>query len=287
MTISTPSNADIIQNVELALAEDIGDGDITANLIPENKKATATLITREDAVLCGTPWFNATFQKLDPSIELDWHYQEGQKIPANAIICEIKGPARAILTAERTAINFLQTLSGTATITNQMVDALSSTSTKLLDTRKTIPGLRMAQKYAVSVGGGTNHRKGLYDAFLIKENHIMAAGGIQSAVKKARMLHSGKTIEVEVENLDELKIALKAGADIIMLDNFSLQDLKSAVKINNNQAKLEVSGNVAIENLHQLATLGVDYISTGSLTKHIRAIDFSLRIILIDHEPTD
>lgn len=265
------------QTVIIALQEDIGDGDLTADLIPADAQATARIISREAAVICGRPWFDEVFQQVDEDITIEWHVKEGESVVENQLLCVIKGSARSILTAERTALNFLQTLSATATTTAHYVEQLKDSRTRLLDTRKTLPGLRMAQKYAVVCGGGKNHRIGLYDAILIKENHIMAAGGIAQAVGAAKRRHPNTTVEVETENLDEVQQALQAGADIIMLDNFTLEMMHNAVQLVNGRAKLEVSGNVEIEQLPQLAETGVDFISSGAITKHIRAIDLSMR----------
>jgi nicotinate-nucleotide pyrophosphorylase (carboxylating) len=278
---------DLDQNVRQALAEDLGTGDITANLIPAGKQAQARVIVREEAIICGLDWFNQVFKQVDPSVTIKWHCEDGMRVKPNDLLCEISGAARAILTAERTALNFLQTLSATATITASYVAALGNgngnghSKTQLLDTRKTLPGLRLAQKYAVKCGGGRNHRFGLYDAILIKENHIMACGGLFQAVQTAKQQQPDVLVEVETENLDEVQQALDAKADIIMLDNFSIEMIEKAVKLNNNQAKLEVSGNVEIEQLARLAATGVDYISTGAITKHIRAIDLSMRFHFI------
>ncbi|WP_178861586.1 carboxylating nicotinate-nucleotide diphosphorylase [Thiomicrorhabdus cannonii] len=265
------------QTVIIALQEDIGDGDLTADLIPADAQATARIISREAAVICGRPWFDEVFQQVDEDIAIEWHIKEGESVVENQLLCVIQGSARSILTAERTALNFLQTLSATATTTARYVAQLKGSRTQLLDTRKTLPGLRMAQKYAVACGGGKNHRIGLYDAILIKENHIMAAGGIAQAVGTAKRRHPHTTVEVETENLDEVQQALQAGADIIMLDNFTLEMMHNAVQLVNGRAKLEVSGNVEIEQLPQLAKTGVDFISSGAITKHIRAIDLSMR----------
>ena len=277
--MNTPSMHQIHAHVAQALAEDIGSGDITAQLIPENEIAQARVITREDTILCGTEWVNTVFHQVDPSVELIWHVQEGENVSADDLLFEAKGSARSILTAERTSLNFIQTLSATARETARYVAELSGTQTRLLDTRKTLPGFRLAQKYAVTCGGGKNHRIGLYDAFLIKENHIMAAGGIAEAVQQAHQIAPNKPVEVEVESLNELDIALNAHADIIMLDNFSLDDLKTAVERTQGQAKLEASGNVTIETLRDIALTGVDYISTGAITKHIQAVDLSMRFV--------
>ncbi|WP_340678303.1 carboxylating nicotinate-nucleotide diphosphorylase [Paraglaciecola sp.] len=274
----------IKQAVSFALWEDLGgksveEGDITANLIPAAQVITAEVITRETCVLAGSAWVTETFQQLDSAIELLWYVNDGDKLTAGQQIFQVKGSARALLTGERTALNFLQTLSATATLTALCVAELKGTHTQLLDTRKTLPGLRMAQKYAVSCGGGKNHRMGLFDAFLIKENHILACGSIAQAVSQARIQHPDLPVEVEVENLDELAQGITAGADIIMLDNFSLDMIKQAVVLNKNKAKLEVSGNVTHQDLRKLATTGIDYISSGALTKNITAIDLSFRVI--------
>lgn len=269
--------------VTAALAEDLGQqnaelGDITVSLIPANQQAVATIITREDCVLCGSGFVNEVFLQLGNQVRIQWHATDGDRLSANSLICTLQGPARALLTGERTALNFLQLLSGTATTTAHYVRYLEGSNTRLLDTRKTLPGLRFAQKYAVSCGGGLNHRFGLFDAFLIKENHIAAAGSISQAVQQARQNFPGKPVEVEVENLDELKQALTAGADIIMLDNFSTPEIRQAVLLNQGRAKLEVSGNITSERLGELAATGVDFISSGALTKHVQAIDLSMRL---------
>lgn len=269
--------ADLTKNVQHALAEDLGAADLTAELIAENTQAKARVIVREKAIICGQAWFNEVFKHLDDTVLISWQCKDGDSLAENQLLCEIQGSARSILTAERTALNFLQTLSATATVTAQYVAALGKTTTQLLDTRKTLPGLRLAQKYAVKCGGGRNHRLGLYDAILIKENHIIACGGLEKAVKKAKQLHPGVQVEVETENLDEVKQALNAQADIIMLDNFSHEMIRQAVELNQGQAKLEVSGNVEIDQLKSLANTGVDFISTGAITKHLRAIDLSMR----------
>ncbi len=274
---------EIRRGVSHALAEDLGylpiqQGDITASLIPAAQQATATVITREKCVICGTMWVDEVFAQLSAETVIQWFVQDGDKVAANTVLCEITGPARILLTGERTALNFLQTLSGTATTTAKYVALLHGSKTRLLDTRKTLPGLRLAQKYAVSCGGGKNHRIGLYDAFLIKENHIAAAGSIACAVKAARENFPGKTVEVEVEDLTELEQALAAGADIIMLDNFHIADIMQAVAMNQGQAKLEVSGNVTSESLKALSSTNVDYISSGALTKNVESIDLSMRL---------
>ncbi|MBT3347454.1 MAG: carboxylating nicotinate-nucleotide diphosphorylase [Thiotrichales bacterium] len=275
----------VTESVIAALTEDIGDGDITANLIPENKQASAIIITREEMILCGRAWVEESFHQLDSKVKFNWHLKDGDRAIADQKLVTITGSVRALLTAERTAINFLQTLSATATTTNRYAAEIDKYETKILDTRKTIPGLRIAQKYAVSCGGGTNHRFGLYDAFLIKENHIAAAGSIAAAVASAHKLSSNRTtsqdakVEVEVESIAELQQAIDAGSDIIMLDNFSLEMMKQAVEINSNRAQLEVSGNVEFSQLKDIAKQGIDFISIGALTKNINAIDLSMRII--------
>ena len=275
---------DVTSAVEIALSEDLNglhvdQGDITANLIPANQNIVADIITREDCVLAGTAWVTETFAQLDRNIQLNWYVKDGDELNANQPIVRVSGNARRILTGERTALNFLQSLSGTATIVAKCVKELAGTNTQLLDTRKTLPGMRLAQKYAVTCGGGKNHRIGLYDAYLIKENHILACGSILAAVTKARQHHADLPVEVEVENIQELHQAIEAKADIVMLDNFSLDMLQQAVIVNKGQCKLEVSGNITIENLQALSALGVDFISSGALTKHVQAIDLSLRVI--------
>ena len=269
---------DVIRSdVTRALEEDIGSGDITAALIPDSQQSTSTVISREDAIICGVDWFNEVFNQLDPSIEIDWQVSDGDKVVADQILCSLKGHSRALLSGERAALNFLQTLSATASVSANYANLVVGTNTKILDTRKTIPGLRRAQKYAVTCGGCHNHRIGLYDAYLIKENHITAAGSITNAIATARSLKSDVKIEVEVENLTEVKEALTAAADILLLDNFELKMLREAVKLNNGQAILEASGNVTLETVPAIAETDVDTISTGELTKHIRAIDLSMR----------
>lgn len=264
-------------NIQQALQEDIGDADITALLTPEDEQATATIISREDMVLAGQLWVDALIQAYDPSVQITWLKNDGDWVKANETIYKLAGSARSLLTVERPALNFVQTLSAVATKTAEYVKYLEGTATKLLDTRKTLPGLRIAQKYAVAVGGGQNHRLGLFDAFLIKENHIMAAGGIAQAIAKAHQIAPGKAVEVEVETWDELNQALEANADIVMLDNFSQQQMIDAVKHVAGRCKLEASGNITLENLSQVAQTGVDYISMGVLTKDVKAIDLSMR----------
>lgn len=262
-----------------AIHEDLGDGDLTASLMPEDMRSKARLITREDAVLCGTCWFDSVFRQLDENIKIQWHAKDGDDIFENQELCTLEGPARALLTGERTAMNFVQTLSGTATTTREYARILEGTTTKLLDTRKTIPGLREAQKYAVRSGGGYNHRLGLFDGILLKENHIAASGSIAKAVSAAKERYPEMPVEVEVETLDELSEAIEASADIIMLDNFSLTDMREAVAITNGRAKLEASGGYDMKALRETAETGVDYISVGALTKHVRALDLSMRFI--------
>lgn len=280
MSIINPIPTEFIQSqVKLALLEDVGQQDLTADLIPATAQAHARLICRENGVLCGSDWLSAVFQQLDTAIQIDWHKLDGDRLSANEVICEIKGSARHMLTGERTALNFLQTLSATASLTRRYADAVNGLSVALLDTRKTLPGFRMAQKYAVRCGGGVNHRFGLFDAILIKENHILAAGSITAAVQQARALHPDISVEVEVENLDEFSQALLAQADIILLDNFSPHDLKQAVNLNQSQALLEASGGISLDNIRQIAETGVDRISVGALTKDIQALDLSLRFL--------
>lgn len=264
-------------NIQQALQEDIGDGDITALLTPKDEQATATIISREDMILAGQPWVNALIAAFDPSVQITWLKNDGDLVLANETIFKLAGSARSLLTVERPALNFVQTLSAVASKTAEYVKQLDGLNTKLLDTRKTLPGLRIAQKYAVAVGGGQNHRLGLFDAFLIKENHIMAAGGIAQAIAKAHQIAPGKPVEVEVETWAELEQALEAQADIVMLDNFSQQQMIDAVKHVAGRCKLEASGNITIANLREVATTGVDYISMGVLTKDVKAVDLSMR----------
>ena len=268
---------DISLSVQRALAEDIGTGDVTADLIPADKQAIATVITREPAVIAGVAWVNEVFQQLDSSVVLDWQVQDGSRVQANDVLFTIRGKARSILTGERTALNFLQTLSATATATASYVDLIAHTPCKVLDTRKTLPGLRTAQKYAVLCGGGVNHRIGLYDRVLIKENHIMAAGSITAAIQQARILHPGILVEVETENLIELAEAHNARADIIMLDDYDLPSMREAVKLIAGKIPLEASGGVNKETIVAIAETGVDYVSIGEITKHVKAIDLSMR----------
>jgi len=267
-------------SVELALQEDIGSGDITAQLIASDKHATANVITRDNGIICGKEWVNQVFASLSEDLAIEWHFSDGDHVNANDLLFSLKGPARAILTGERSALNFLQTLSGTATVSQEYAKLVSHTEVKLLDTRKTLPGLRLAQKYAVNCGGCHNHRIGLFDAFLIKENHIMACGGITQAVENARLISATKPVEVEVESFAELELALSAKADIIMLDNFSVEMLDKAVKRNSGQAKLEASGGITKETIVPIAETGVDYISIGALTKDCQSMDLSMRIMM-------
>ncbi|WP_438970411.1 carboxylating nicotinate-nucleotide diphosphorylase [Methylophaga sp.] len=278
MTIENPLPAAFIESqVKLALLEDIGQQDLTAALIPADSIATAKLITRENATLCGRDWFTAVFAQIDDRISIEWHAVDADNLTADSVICTLTGPARAILTGERTAMNFLQTLSATATLSKRYADAVSGLAVKILDTRKTIPGWRVAQKYAVRCGSCFNHRFGLYDGILIKENHINSAGSISAAVHQAKNLHPDIAVEVEVENLDELQQALSANADIVLLDNFNTEQLKQAVVINQGQAQLEASGGISLSNVRDIAETGVDRISVGALTKDIKAVDLSLR----------
>jgi len=269
----------VTRDVRAALAEDLGDGDKTASLIREGQQLQTRVICREHAVLCGQAWFEETFRQLEPSILINWRLDDGESMSPDQEICTVEGPARAILSGERTALNFLQTLSGTATRTAQYVEAISGTRVTVLDTRKTLPGLRLAQKYAVLCGGGANHRIGLFDAILIKENHIAAAGSITDAVGQARETSSGLLIEVEVENLAQLEEAVNASAGRALLDNFSLDLLAEAVSRYSGRIELEASGGIMLETIRKVAETGVDYISTGDLTKSVRATDFSMRYI--------
>jgi len=268
----------IVESVKQALYEDLqGEKDLTAQLIPVTRTAAARVVTREDMVLCGSAWVKEVFRQIDPDTTITWNYQDGDRVEADCILYTLEGRARSLLTGERTALNFLQTLSGVATITAAYAGKLQGTGTRLLDTRKTIPGLRLAEKYAVRCGGGCNHRMGLYDAFLIKENHIAACGSISESIHAARAIAPGKSIEIEVENLDGLQEAIAASADIVMLDNFSLAAISEAVALNAGRVKLEVSGDVNLDNIAQIGATGVDFVSVGSLTKHVRAINLSMR----------
>ncbi len=267
------------QNIALALSEDVGAGDWTAKLLPENGLVQARLTVREAAVLCGAPWFEGVMAAVDPRLLIHWHYAEGDQMQADTVVCEISGPARSLMTAERAAMNFLQLLSGVATITREYVTLIAGTRAAILDTRKTLPGLRLAQKYAVRVGGGQNQRLALYDGILIKENHIAAAGGIAPALKAAQSLQAGVTIQIEVESAAELKEALDAGAVSILLDNFSIEQMRAAVALNAGRALLEASGGIRRDSVRAIAETGVDRISIGSLTKDVHAVDYSLRVI--------
>lgn len=269
----------ITLNVETALSEDIGGGDITAELIAADSQARARIITRQDAVIAGCDWVNAVFEKLDPSVKVTWHCEDGQRVEANSTLYELEGNARILLTGERTALNFLQLMSGIATRCARYADLVAHTKAKLLDTRKTIPGLRIAQKYAVTCGGCFNHRVGLFDAFLIKENHIAACGGIDKAIKRARENHPGILVEVEVENFEELQAGLDAGADRIMLDNFDNDAMRRAVALVDGRCELEASGGITDETIIGVAETGVDFISLGTLTKDVDAVDLSMRLV--------
>ncbi len=280
MTTAVQPTAEIVRaNVSAALAEDVGSGDITAALIPAEAMARGRVITREAGVLCGRAWVDEVFAQVDESIRLEWQCEDGASLVPDQVLFSFEGPARSLLTAERAALNFLQLLSGTATTCQRYAQMVEGTGVRLLDTRKTIPGLRIAQKYAVACGGCYNHRVGLYDAFLIKENHINACGGIAAAVETARATAPGKPVEVEVENLAELEQALAAGADRVMLDNFSLEDMRAAVARNAGAAELEASGNVTDRTLRPIAETGVDFISIGALTKDCKALDLSMRLL--------
>lgn len=275
--IAVPAEA-VVDDVRRALAEDVGSGDLTAALIPPAASGHATVITREPAVICGRPWFDQVFRELDRSVQVDWWVGEGDRVGAGRTLCTLRGPARSLLTGERAALNFLQTLSATATATARYVDAVAGTGAQVLDTRKTLPGLRRAQKYAVACGGGHNHRIGLFDGVLIKENHILAAGSIAAAVATARQsAPAGVPVEVEVETLQEVQQALTAGADILLLDNMGLEQLREAVALTAGRAKLEASGGVTLATIGAIAATGVDYVSVGALTKDVNATDLSMR----------
>ncbi len=278
MEFTEQLRVEVQRSVAASLAEDIGTGDLTARLIPASRNARGRVITREEAVLCGTAWFDATFAALEPDASVIWHARDGERLKPGQLLCEVDASARAPLTAERTALNFIQLLSGTATLTATFVAAVAGTKAKIVDTRKTLPGLRLAQKYAVRVGGGTNHRVGLYDGILIKENHIIAAGSIKAVIEQARSYApSNVFIEVEVEDLAQLDEALAAGAKMILLDNMDLDQMRAAVALNDGRAELEASGGVNLERVRAIAETGVDRISIGSLTKDLRANDLSLR----------
>lgn len=273
-----PSAEEIAALVQHALAEDVGTGDLTAALVNADTQSKGRVICRETAVLCGTAWFEAVFRQVDASVDIEWHAHDGEPLLADQVVCELAGPARAILTGERTALNLLQTLSGTASMAAVYAEAVAGTGARVLDTRKTLPGLRRAQKYAVACGGGHNHRVGLYDAVLIKENHIAAAGSIEAALAAARQVAGDAWIEIEVESIEQLKQALAAGAERLLLDNFSLDQLREAVDLNAGSARLEASGGVSLDTVRAIAETGVDDISVGSMTKDLRATDFSLRL---------
>lgn len=269
---------DIERSVRLALEEDIGSGDLTAALIPSGVEASARVISRESAILCGCPWFDACFRLVDPAVHVTWHHREGAGIAGDDLLCEVRGPARSLLSGERTALNFLQLLSGVASITRRFVDAVAGTGAVIMDTRKTLPGLRLAQKYAVSVGGGSNQRIGLYDGILIKENHLAAAGGIAPALAAAGRVAAEVPVQVEVESLVQLETAIDCGATLILLDNFTLDEMRAAVVLSNRRAQLEASGGISLEQVRAIAETGVDRISIGALTKHVRAVDLSMRM---------
>ena len=269
---------DLEASIAAALAEDLGSGDATASLIPLGRQATATVIAREAAVLCGQRWFNGVFSAIDPAVQIEWLKQDGDPLAADDLVCRLQGPARALVTGERSALNFLQTLSGTASVTRRYADALSNSRTRLLDTRKTLPGLRRAQKYAVRCGGGFNHRAGLYDGVLIKENHIAAAGSVSAAIRLIHAAGLGLPVEVEVEHLAQIEEAIGSGADMLLLDNFSTDMLREAVQLTAGRVKLEASGGFELVDLPAIGATGVDFVSVGSLTKHLRATDFSMRI---------
>jgi len=279
-SFAPPDAAQIAADIERAFAEDLGPGDATAGLLPADARARAELTCRDAAVIAGAPWFDACFRRLDPAVRIDWQVRDGDRVAPGTVICRLSGHARSLVTAERSALNFLQLLSATATVTAAYVAAVAGTAVRVLDTRKTIPGLRLAQKYAVRCGGGHNQRIGLYDAILVKENHIIAAGGIAAAVQAARRLHPDLLLEVEVENLDELAQAMQAGVDRIMLDNFEPAQMREAVRRTAGRVPLEASGNVDLRTIGDYASTGVDFISVGALTKHVRAVDLSLRLRL-------
>lgn len=281
--MQAPDPAYVSASVAATLAEDVGTGDLTAQLIPVDRVARAAVITREDAVLCGTAWFDEVFNQIDARVRVTWSARDGERVSAGQQLCTLEGPARSLLTGERSALNFVQMLSATATVTSKYVDAVAGTKCRILDTRKTIPGLRIAQKYAVRCGGGTNHRIGLFDAILVKENHIAAAGSIANAVSEGRRVAPKVLLEVEVENLTQLREALDAQVDRILLDNFSLEQMRDAVKLTrqhvNARTELEASGNMSLETLRAVADTGIDFISVGGLTKHVKAIDLSMRFV--------
>ena len=269
----------ITRNVSDALAEDVGSGDLTGLLVPADELRDARIIVREEAVLCGVPWFAEVMRRVDKRIDMQWRYREGDRMAADSVVCTLRGPARSLLTAERNGLNFLQMLSGVASATRKYADAIAHTRTRVLDTRKTLPGLRLAQKYAVRVGGGANQRLALYDGILIKENHIAAAGGVGAAMQAALALNAGVSIQIEVETLEQLEAALANGAQSVLLDNFSFDMMREAVRITAGRAVLEVSGGVNFDTIRQIAETGVDRVSVGALTKDVRATDFSMRIV--------
>ncbi|WP_028213376.1 carboxylating nicotinate-nucleotide diphosphorylase [Paraburkholderia mimosarum] len=272
-------DAAIARNVADALEEDVGPGDQTGRLVPADEIRDARIIVREEAVLCGVLWFDGVVKRVDPRIDVRWHYREGDRIAADTTVCSLRGPARSLLTAERNAMNFLQLLSGVASVTRRYVDTVAHTNTRILDTRKTLPGLRLAQKYAVRVGGGANQRLALYDGILIKENHIAAAGGVGAAIDAALALNAGVPVQIEVETLEQLETALAHGAQSVLLDNFSIEMMRDAVKLTAGRAVLEVSGGVNFETVRAIAETGVDRVSIGALTKDVQATDFSMRIV--------
>ncbi len=274
-----PLPLDLTETVQRALQEDVGSGDMTSQLIPKETQAQAQVISRESAILCGIAWFNEVFTQLDSQVQVTWYVQDGDSLHPNQLLCQMSGPVRALLTGERTALNFLQLLSGTATTAQRYVKAINGTRTQILDTRKTLPGLRRAQKYAVCCGGGKNHRMGLYDAFLIKENHIIASGSLTKAVVTAQHQAPHLPVEVEIETLEQITEALQAGADILLLDNFNLEMLSTAVTKVQGRAKLEASGGITLDTIKAIAETGVDYISVGAITKNVHAIDLSMRIV--------
>ncbi|MGH8193017.1 MAG: carboxylating nicotinate-nucleotide diphosphorylase [Woeseiaceae bacterium] len=283
MIASSELQSAVLKNVSDALAEDVGAGDLTAALLPPSASCVATIVTRDSMTLAGQPWVDEVYRQLDPGVRIEWRALDGAEVAAGDTICELRGPARVLLTGERTALNFLQLLSATATITARYVAVVANTAAQILDTRKTIPGLRLAQKYAVGCGGGVNHRIGLFDAILIKENHILSAGSIDAAIWNARSLHRQRPIEIEVESIDEMRQALRVKAERLLLDNFSIEELSRAVRINQSEgqppAVLEASGGVTIDSIAAVAATGVDYISVGALTKNIHAVDLSMRVV--------
>lgn len=279
---TAPPPQDVREEVRRALREDVGHGDLTAEAVPHEVRAEAEVVCRQAAVICGRPWFEEAFRMVDERVRFDWQVDDGERAERNQVVCVVDGPARALLTAERTALNFLQVLSGTATRTRGYVDAIADTGVELLDTRKTVPGLRRAQKYAVACGGGRNHRRGLFDGVLIKENHIIACGNIIDAVEQARHhVADGFEVEVEVENLHQLREAIAAGADAVLLDNMSLEELREAVTVANGHVRLEASGGITLKNIAEIADTGVDCISVGGLTKDVEAIDLSMRFTAV------